>query len=147
MTVEVFVKYQIIHKQWEGTAVLLISAGFTTKKQAPKDNISQALFHPPTFYFPMFTKTERGRSFQGWLAPRSRLSHACFQGTKSGQSIGHRNQEMLPEQMRAPREESSCSTAHLLSSCYASAHPGANSPHATQEMKRCCYREALSLPQ
>lgn len=74
--------------------MLLISAGFTTKKQAPKDNISLALFHPSTFFFSMFTKTERGRSFQGWLAPRSRLSHACFRGTKSGQSIGHRNQSV-----------------------------------------------------
>lgn len=53
---------------------------------------------------------------------------------------------MLPEQMRARREESSCHTAHLLSSCCASAHPGAPSPHA-EEMKRCRYREALSLPQ
>lgn len=96
MAVEVFVKYQIIHKQWEGTAVLLVSAGFTTKKQAPKDNISQALFHPPTFFFffSTFKRTERGRSFQGWLASRSRLSHACLQGTKSGQSIGHRNKSV-----------------------------------------------------
>lgn len=129
--------------------MLLIRLGFTTKKQAPKD-ISQAPFHPPIFFFSTFKRTERGRSFQGWLTPRSRLSHACLQGTKSGQSIGHRNQSVrrccpsrcVHAERNLPAARPTCS----LSSCCASAHPGAHSPHA-EEMKRCHYREALSLPQ
>lgn len=77
MTVEVFVKYQIIHKQWEGTAVLLISAGFTTKKQAPKDNISQALFHSPTDFFFLRSKGQREAevSRAGWLQGQGSVMH------------------------------------------------------------------------
>lgn len=76
MTVEVFVKYQIIHKQWEGTAVLLVSAGFTTKKQAPKDNISQALFHPPTFFFLCSQRQREAEvSRAGWLQGQGSVMH------------------------------------------------------------------------
>lgn len=48
--------------------MLLISTGFTTKKQAPKDNISQALFRPPTFFF-LRSKGQREAevSRAGWL--------------------------------------------------------------------------------
>lgn len=79
MAVEVFVKYQIIHKQWEGTAVLLISAGFTTKKQAPKDNISQALFHPQTVFFFFFLRSKGQREAEvsraGWLQGQGSVMH------------------------------------------------------------------------
>lgn len=39
-----------------------------------------------------FKETVKDRSLHGWLASRSKLSHAFLCGTKSGQSIGHRNQ-------------------------------------------------------
>lgn len=150
MAVEVFVKYQIIHKQWEGTAVLLISAEFTTKKQAPKDNISQALFHPQTFFFFFYIQKDRERQkFPGLAGSKVKAQSCMFTGHKEWPIDWTQKsecKEMLPEQMCARREESSCRTAHLLSSCCASAHPGAPSPHA-EEMKRCRYREALSLPQ
>lgn len=83
MAVEVFVKYQIIHKQWEGTAVLLVSAGFTTKKQAPKDNISQALFHPPTFFFFFYIQKDRERQkFPGLAGFKVKAQSCMFTGHK-----------------------------------------------------------------
>lgn len=44
-----------------------------------------------------FKEAMKGRTLCGWLASRSKLSHAFFRGTKSGQSIRHRNQSAKEE--------------------------------------------------
>lgn len=49
-----------------------------------------AVFLPSPFS--KFKETVKDRSLHGRLASRSKLSHAFLRGTKSGQSIGHRNQ-------------------------------------------------------
>lgn len=97
--------------------MLLIRLGFTTKKQAPKD-ISQAPFHPPTFFFFYIQKDRERQKFPGLADSKVKAQSRMFTGHKEWPIDWTQKsecKEMLPKQMRARREESSCCTAHLLS--------------------------------